>query len=407
MKNRVLISVLCALFCVLSVYAGGNKEVSSNGNLSPTAALAQDTSLQETSWTEGEDPFPEKAEVNYARGFTVEYRDNYKIITVLKPYPDAPEGFTYILYQRGTPVPQGFTEALVIEVPVRSFVAMSTTYIGVLKMLGLENALTGVETGKYVYDPEIRKRIADYQVLEVSNEYEPNIELLLEMAPDIVITSAMGNKWDIHPKMLEVNLPVVINGEWNETTPLGRAEWIKFISLFFNKEKEAEYLFDSIEQQYFMLRDAVKSYAQDKPSVFTGAPYGDSWDVPGGKSYLAALLADAGCSYIWKDTVATGSIPVSFETVFYKAGDAEFWLNAGWNWQELEELQTFDERLMSFKAFEMNNVFSNTKRMNKDGGNDYWESGVVNPHVLLADLIRILHPEILPDHELVYYQKLR
>ena len=390
---------------LIPVFAGGRQEDALlKTDLNNTAGSG--AAAEAVSWTEGEDLFPDKISVEYAEGFRVEYFENFKLVSVLKPYPGAAEGFSYVLVQRGTPAPSGYGDSIVIEVPVQSFVSMSTSYIGGLKMLGVENALSGVDAGKYIYDNEIRKRVADYKVLEVSNEYEPNIEVLLELYPDVIMTSAIGSKWDVHPKMLEVNLPVVINGEWNETSPLGRAEWLKFMSLFFNKEKEAEALFSTIEQQYTMLRDAVAAYTDEKPVVFTGAPMGDSWDVPGGESYMAVLLDDAGADYIWKDTVATGSIPVAFETVFYKAGEADFWLNAGWNWTGHEEISSFDERLLSFKAAEEGNVYANTARLNEDGGNDYWESGVANPHVLLADLIRILHPEILPEHELVYYLNL-
>ena len=406
MKLTIMAAGFVFFLSIFFVYAGGSREIEEAEKHTALPGTSEQSVQAEISWAEGEDLFPDKIEVKYAQGFSVEYRNNYKILRVLKPYPGAPEGFTYILLQRGTPMPLGFNDAIVIEVPVRSFVSMSTSYLGALDMLGAGQFLTGVDTGKYIYNPEIRRRVADYQVLEVSSEYEPNIELLLEMAPEVVMTSAMGNKWDVHPKMLEVNLPVVVNGEWNETSPLGRAEWLKFISLLFNKEQEAARLFAAVEQQYTMLKEAVFAFSEEKPKVFTGAPYGDSWDVPGGRSYLSALLSDAGCTYIWGDTVATGSIPISFETVFYKAGEAEFWLNAGWNWREMEELISFDDRLTSFTAYEKGNIYGNTKRMNEDGGNDYWESGVMNPHVLLADLIKILHPEILPDHQLVYYKRL-
>ena len=402
MSRKILLMIILSLFCVFNLTAGGRQEDAGEIE-NPGPANGEPPVIYDPD----DDLFPYKLSVEYAEGFTLEYKGSYKLVTVMKPYPGAAEGFTYILLQKGAPVPEGYSDATVINVPVESFVSMSTTYIGVLKMLGVENTLTGVDSAKYIYDPGIRKLAADYRILEVSNEYEPNIEVLLDLDPDIIMTSAMGNKWDVHPKMMEVNLPVVINGEWNEADPLGRAEWIKFISLFFNREEEADLLFNSIEQQYIMLRDAVENYTEERPTVFTGAPYGDSWDVPGGKSYLADLLEDAGSDYIWKDTVTSGSIPVSFETVFYKAGEAGFWLNAGWNWQSMEELESFDERLMSFNAFNTGNVYANTGRINEDGGNDYWESGVANPHVLLADLIKILHPELLPEHELVYYRNLK
>lgn len=398
---RIFFISVLLLLVVSFLFGGGASETSEASRQS--MAIDQDR-VQPVDTDK--DHYPFKTEILYSEGFSVEYHNTYKYVRVLKPYPNAQRGFEYVLVQRGAPIPDGYENAIVVSVPVRSFVSLSSSYLGGLEMLGVLDTLTGVDTGKNVYNPEVRERIKEYEVLEFTNGYQPNIELLLEIEPDCIMAPALGNEMDVHPKLLEVNLPIVINGEWNEMHPLGRAEWLKFLALFFNKEKEADQLFTTIEQQYWAIRNAARA-SDEYPTVFSGAPFNDIWYTPGGNSFNAQFFADAGADYLWSDTVATGSLALTFESVFYKAENADFWLNAGWEHDRLDEMLKTDERFVNFKAFQTGEVYANNNRVAPEGGNDYWESGVLNPHVLLADLVKIFHPEILPEHELFYYRKLQ
>ena len=406
MIKRLKIFVL-----LLMVFGTAGHALFAGGSTEKAAAGTEDSGMapggaEDEIPVDVEKGFEHQVQIDYATGFSVEYHDYYKVIDVLKPYPDALEGFRYVLLKRGAPVPDGYPDATVIEIPVRSFISMSSTYLHCLDMLGVLNTLVAVDNGKYVYNPKVRERVRNYQVLEVASQYKANIETILEINPGCIMTTAMGNEWDIHPKLLEANLPVVINGDWNEKDPLGRAEWLKFIAAFYNREKEAEELFSVIERQYTAIKAAAGSVTE-RPTLFSGAPFNDVWHMPGGESFQARFFNDAGGDYIWEDTVATGSLHLAFETVFYKAENADFWMNAGWEHNSLEELLKSDERFANFKAFKEGRVYSNNRRLNEDGGNDYWESGIVNPHVVLADLVKILHPEIIPDHELFYYKRLK
>ena len=180
-------------------------------------------------------PSLSRTALKYTDGFSVTYGENYKVLTVSSPWPGSQTTFRYLLVHRGTPVPPGYANARVIEVPVRSVVTMSTSYLPYLEKLGLTNALVGHDSLQYVYSPAIRSRIDEGRISEVGSGSLVNVELLLEMEPDLILTYGIGNEWDAHPKLLEAGLPVAINGEWAETSPLGRTEWIKFIALFFDK----------------------------------------------------------------------------------------------------------------------------------------------------------------------------
>lgn len=176
--------------------------------------------------------------------------------------------------------------------------------------------------------------------------------------------------------------------------------------MFFNLEAEGETLFDDIAAQYNELT-AMTADLEERPTVFTNTPYDGTWYMPGGNSFVAKLLADAGADYLWSDDESTGSLYLDFETVFERAADADFWVNAGGFWFSLDDALAEDERFEQFAAFQNGNVWSNNLALNEFGGNDYWEGGVANPQLVLADLIAIFHPDLLPDHQFVYYQQLK
>jgi len=185
---------------------------------------------------------------------------------------------------------------------------------------------------------------------------------------------------------------------------LSRAEWGKFIALFFNKEAQAEQVFTQTAAQYEKLAKLAASVRM-KPTVVVNVNYQGTWYMDGGKTYVAQFLEDAGATYLWADNSDVGEVMLSFEEVFNKAADADYWINTGF-WNSAREALADDERYGEFAAFKNNHVYNNNARSNAKGGNDYFESGIANPDVILEDLIKIFHPELLPDHQLYYYHQL-
>jgi iron complex transport system substrate-binding protein len=375
----------------------------------PTAIPAPTANLTEgcvVEYVAGLDYFPEKATVEYSAGFTIEYFGHYKVLTVNTPYPGATESFQYALVQCGTPKPQGFTEEQIIEVPVKSIVSMSTTYLPFLEQIGVLDRLVGLDDATYVSNPTVLKMAADGKLKTIGSGAAVNVEQALDLRPDLIMVYSSGSpEYDAHPKLIEAGLKVALNAEWLDTSPLGRAEWGKFIAAFFNKEAQAEKVFDETAQKYEALK-ALAAKAASKPVVFVGTPYEGTWYMPGGKSFAAALLIDAGATYPWADTTDTGSLYLSFEEVFDKAKDADFWLNVGFV-PDLKSLTNQDARFADFAAYQEGNVWNNDARTTPNGGNDYYESAVARPDVVLADLIAILHPELMKDHTLTYFRQLK
>lgn len=352
------------------------------------------------------DYFPEKAAVEYAENFTVEYANNYKVVTVNQTWPGS-DPARYVLVQCGTPAPEDIEASAVIEVPAGSLITMSTTYLPFVVELGLLDYLVGHDEFDYVSTPEVRARIESGAMTEVGGGAGVSVETVIDLEPSLILTSGSGlAEYDAHPALIAAGLPVVLTGEWLEKTPLGRAEWVKFIALFYNAEAKADEVFGSIVEEYQALA-TLAATAKERPTVFVDAPWQGTWYMAGGGSYTARLLADAGADYLWADDESTGSIALDFESVLERAANADFWVNAGGFWFSKDDMLATDERFGEFAAVQNGNVWSNNLYLNDFGGNYYYEGGIANPHWILADLIAIFHPELLPDHEFVFYRQLK
>ena len=351
------------------------------------------------------DYFPDKITVDYATGFDVVYHTNYKVVTVRKPWRDAESNFEYVLVQSGTQMPKGFEPWQVFEVPVSNFVALSTVYLPHVDVLGLHPDLVGVSAFKYIYSPQIRGMVQKRSLKELGYGASVDLELLVDLDPGLVMASGMGNPGhDIHPRLMEMGIPIVLNGDYVETHPLGRAEWLKFTALFFNKETEAQHFFDDVASEYHRLAQLGRS-AKGRPTVFSANSWNGTWHMPGGKSYIAQFLADAGAEYLWADNDRTVSLPLDFEVVLERAKDADFWINTG-TWESVGDARAADERHLLFGALNAGRTFNRNARLHENGGNDFWESATIRPHKVLADLIKVFHPALLPDHQLIWYRQL-
>ena len=359
-----------------------------------------------TEYDPNRDYFSSKVQPEYASGFSVDYYNHYKVVTVTEPWQAADRVFEYVLVQCGTPVPDGFENAQIVQVPIRTVATLSTTYIPHLELLDQVAALVGMDNFDFVYAPTVRDRIARGELIEFSSGQTLDIERLLVSAPELVMAYGTGDPdVDSYGRMVQAGLPVVLLGDYVETSPLGRAEWLLFTALFFNQEAKAQQIFTDIATDYESLVDLTATLSE-RPTVFTGFSYEGTWYLSGGRSYAAQLLDDAGADYLWSENESTVTIPLDFESVFDRAAAADIWVNVSQDWQSYGDAIATDPRYGQFDAFKQSRIFNNNARLNNFGGNDYWESGAVNPQLILADLVKIFHPELLSDHTLVYYQTL-
>lgn len=346
-----------------------------------------------------------KIQVEYAKGFVITDHGEYREITVRHPQDTSHIIATYILADNLDNINTSGKEAVLVKTPVKSIACVSTTHAGFLEALHLEHTISGISGTRFIYDPGVRERIDEKQVIEIGTEGSYDLEKIIRMDPNIIMTYQFDDpEYDAFGKFAALGLQTVLNNEYLELTPLGQAEWIKFVAAFYNMSDYADSLFTITAATYNRYKSLAESVI-NRPTVFTGMPFKGEWTVPGGKSFAATYLHDAGADYIWADDEQTGNFPIAFEVVIQQALHAQFWLHAGAA-DNLQEITKNDSRLSVFAALQQAHVFNNNKRVNASGGNDYWESGIVNPQNVLKDLIIIFHPELFPSDTLTYYKQL-
>lgn len=344
--------------------------------------------------------------LRYAKVFSIISGRNATQITVHNPWQGARKDFHYLLVPRDRPRdrPAG-GDTQTVAVPLRRAVTLTTTNIRHLEDIGVLDDLVGVGAGRYICSPAVRARLAAGRLRDVGDDMHLDLEALVALRPDLLFTYVVGGSSDGGlAKLAEAGLPAAVEGSYMEETPLGRAEWIKFTAAFFGKSAAADSIFAEIDSSYRALA-ALGARAARKPTVVVGAPFGGAWWVPGGRSYVARLLADAGADYPWAGDTTRGSLNLDLEAVLAKAGGAEIWLNGG-EWKDLPDARAQDDRYALFRAFREGNVWNNDRIRCADGGRDFFETGASRPDWVLADLIAILHPELLPGHALRWYRRL-
>ncbi len=344
--------------------------------------------------------------LKYAKGFKIDKIDTYKLITVFNPWSGANNiEYQYLLIDKDDKLPDYANEYTVIRTPIEKVVCLSTTHVAFIDILNRIESIVGVSGTDFTNNKELRKNIENKSVFDVGYDSNLNYELIVGMKPDLVITYGIGGEIaGYNQRLKDLGINAVMNAEYLEDHPLGKLEWIKFIAAFYNMDDEANLYFDLVEKEYIALLDITKDI-ENKPKVLIGLPYKDSWYVPGGKSYLAKMVKDAGGEYIWKENDSRESQPFNTESIFVKAAEAEIWIHTG-NSNSKNDILKVDERFKNFKPFNKSLIYNNNLIMNQFGGNDYWETGLVQPNIVLKDMIKIFHPDLLKDHDLVYYKQI-
>jgi len=335
--------------------------------------------------------------IKYAKGFDIQIFDTYKKLIIKSPYPGVKNYQEFILFTGDNEVVGQFDNAKPIEVPLQEIVATSTTHIPMLELLNEETSLTGFPNTDYISSHRTRQLVAKGRIKEVGNEQAFNTEIIISLQPDAVIGFTMGDTSKMYDIVERNGIPVIFNGEWLEETPLGRAEWIKFFGALFDKDKMADSIFQVIESKYIIAKEKAK-LSINKPTILTGVLYKDKWSLPAGESFMAQLLKDANTNYLWSKTKGRGSLVLSFESVFEKAKNADYWIGSGY-FTSLDDLGNANAHYKEFKPFKDKKIYTFSKKRGNTNGVLYFELAPVQPHIVLQDLIKVTHPEILPDYE--------
>lgn len=341
----------------------------------------------------------QSVKIKYSKCFNIKYLDNYILLNITQPYPNAKKVFQYKLGKNNS------GDDKLITTPVNKIVVSSTTHIPMLELLASEQALVGFQNTAYISSPKTRTLIEAGKVRELGKKGALNTEVVLEIHPDLIVGFALSANSKVYNAVEKANIPVILNGDWLEETPLGQAEWIKFFGVLFDKGQQADSIFNRIEQSYLAAKKLADK-AVDNPKVLSGAIMSkDIWNLPGGDSYVAQFLKDANANYLWKNSVGKGSLSLSFESVFEKAKDADIWIAPGYFSSKQQMLES-NAKYQEFKAFKTGQIYTFANQKGPTGGVLYYELAPTRPDLVLKDVIKILHPELLPEYNLTFFEKM-
>lgn len=345
----------------------------------------------------------ETLKLRHAKGFRASrLKDGIWDVSVVAPWRQAATSYNYRLIPRDRKT----RSEQVVPVPCQRVVALSTSHLPMLDMLGALNGLIGVANIQDVTNPSVWERFRAGQIVQIGSGEQLNLERLLELDPDVIFMFCLGPDDKARLRPVEAaGIPVVVVGEYAEETPLGRAEWLRFFGLFLGRQDLADARFAEIEDSYRGLVARAQRTIH-RPSVLVGNSYKGTWYVPGGKSLMATLIRDAGGKYLWEDDTSTGVRSLDIEAVLARGSEADFWINTG-TWRWLDDALADDPRYGHFAAFRNGKVFNNDRITGPGGGSDFWETGLVRPDLVLADLAKLFHPELARNHPWTWYRQLQ
>lgn len=355
---------------------------------------------------EGGDQEAEPLALSYAQGFRIYEGDGFKILEVLQAYPGEHEPFRYLVVEEPGKEPDHGGFDAVVMLPVEDIVLTSTTQVPHLDFLELSDKMIGFPNTDLISSATMRQRIDKGHVKDLGRGPVANVEMIVDLDPDLVMFSTLGENLAPYAIVKKAGIPFILNGEYTEQNPLGRAEWIKFTGALTGKYAEAVAVFEDIEKEYINLKEQVAGLSNEQqPTVISGIMYSDIWYAPAAENWGALFLEDAGADYVFKDHAGTGSLQLNYEYVLEHALDADIWIGAA-DFQNLEAMRQADPRYANFKAMQQGKVYTYTHRKGATGGFEYFELGYMRPDLILKDLIKIFHPEQLPDYEPYFYEKL-
>lgn len=336
----------------------------------------------------------------YAQGFKVTYTDNGCLLEIQDPQREESRIFKYMLVDRGAEVeaPDGYVK---LEVPVKSVICMTSLQLSSFIKLDELDKVVGVTSTRHLFNEEINRRLKEGLTHKIGIEGNFDNEVIMEVNPNVILISPF--KRGGYDAIKDVGIPLIPHLGYKEMTPLGQAEWIKFVGLIIGETEKANRLFSEIESRYNELKKLTET-VKDRPVVFSGELRGGNWYAVGGKSFLAQLFKDAGADYFLKDDEHSGGVTLDFETVYSQASKAKYWriVNSYNGTFSYDALKDEDARYVDFDAFKNKGVvYCNMREV------PFYESMPTHPEVVLSDLIKIFHPQLLPeDYEPVFYRLL-
>ena len=336
----------------------------------------------------------------YAKGFNVKYADNITLLEINDPENKEAEQFHFALVDKSFKgeIPNGYTR---LNIPIRSAICMTSLQLSNFLKLDIPEMVVGITSTRHLHNQKMNQQLKEGKTHKIGIEGNFDNEVIIAINPDVIFISPF--KRGGYDAIRNVEIPMIPHLGYKELTPLGQAEWIKVIGLLTGNASLANSTFEAIESRYNNLKSIVDTVKR-RPTVFSGEMRGGNWYAVGGKSFLAQLFKDAGADYFLKDDERSGGVTLDFETVYNQADNADYWriVNSYPGDFSYEALKDQDARYADFKAFrEHGIIYCNMKTT------PFYEEMPTAPEVILADLLHIFHPELLPDHQPVFYKLLK
>lgn len=327
---------------------------------------------------------------------------DYTVVTIRNPWDTLKVLHTYLLADREKPLPEHLPEGTVVRTPLQKSVIYSSVHCSLWSELDELKGIGGVCGLEYIKLPQILEGCRNGSIVNVGNSMNPDIERIIDLRPDAILLSPFENSGG-YGRVGKLNIPIIECADYMETSALGRAEWMRLYGLLLGKEAQADSLFAGIKKEYLTLTQQVKSQNLKRPTVISEMKNSSAWYIPGGNSTMGRLYQDAGADYVFAYLSNSGSVPLAFETVFDRGGNADIWLIKYNQPQDktYSELERDYAPYARFKAFQDRKVYGcNTNHV------PFYEESPFHPELLLKDLIKIFHPELLPDYDLKYFSNL-
>lgn len=351
--------------------------------------------------TIGERNIADSMNIKYAKGFKVISSANYKLVDITDPSGESDMHYKYALVNRGSNKECIPADYQIIEIPVRSVICMTTLQLSNFIKLNALDKVVGITSTRFLFNEQMNRQLKEGKTSKIGIEGEFDNEAILALNPDIILVSPF--KKGGYDAIRNLDIPLISFLGYKESSPLGQAEWIKFTAMLLGIEEQANKQFDDIENKYNKLK-ALSASVSERPTVLSGELHSGNWYVVGGNSYLAQLFRDAGADYFMKNDNESGGFYVDFETVYSQGANTDYWrmVNSHDGTFTYDALKQSDARYADFKAFKDKKlIYCNLREK------PFYENTPVEPEVVLADLIKIFHPSLLPEYVPVYYELLK
>lgn len=342
----------------------------------------------------------------YSTLLSITEYDGYTVATIKNPWKEGKLLHRYVLVPRGekekaSPSWEGLEGATVIEVPIQRAAVFTTVHCALLTELGLGSRIVGVADSKYIKLPYIQQQIKKGNIVDCGNGLNPVVEKIMDVKPEVIMLSPFENSGG-YGKTEEIGIPLIECAEYMETSPLARAEWMRFYGLLFGEGDKANQLFHQVDSSYTALKQLATKSGRGR-SVIVDKVVGSVWYMPGGRSTIGQMIKDAGGQYPWASDLQSGSLALPFETVLERGGDADVWMlryssDHPWSYRELLSAHHGYSQL---KAFREKQVYGCNVEMSR-----FYEDTPFHPDLLLCDFLQILHPDIIGLPPLRYYKRI-